>query len=136
VVGIRDLDDCDGPLAFAFDEASHRGGHLLAVQAWHCVPPPGSGLHVTTPPQISADALTRLFQLLEPWQEKYPDVTVGEEIIHARPGQALAKLSASADLLVLGRHRGSRAITDAHIGPVTQSVLSRARCPIAIVPAG
>jgi nucleotide-binding universal stress UspA family protein len=135
-VGVRDAADSEAPLAFAFDEASHRGAHLLAVQAWHYVPPPGTGPRLATPPQVSADALTRLFQLLEPWQEKYPDVTVGEEIIHAHPGHALAKLSAAADLLVLGRHRGSHTITDAHIGPVTHSVLSRAQCPIAIVPAG
>lgn len=136
VVGIRDVADSEAPLAFAFEEASHRGAHLLAVQAWHWVPPPGTGPRAATAPHVSADALTRLFQLLEPWREKYPDVTVGEEIIRARPGPALATLSASADLLVLGRHRGSHAITDAPMGPVTQSMLSRARCPIAIVPAG
>lgn len=136
VVGVRDLNDSEAPLAFAFDEAVHRGAHLLAIQAWHFVPPPGTGPRVTTLPHVSADALSRLFRLLEPWQEKYPDVTVGEEIVHAHPGHALAKLSSSADLLVLGRHRGSRTITDAHIGPVTQSMLSRAHCPIAIVPAG
>jgi nucleotide-binding universal stress UspA family protein len=133
VVGIRDVDDSEAPLGFAFDEAARRGAYLVAAQSWYWFRPPGSG--ATTASQVSAEALIRLFRLLEPWREKYPDVAVGEEIIHAHPGKALVKLSASADLLVLGRHRGSLSITDSPIGSITRSVLSRACCPVAIVPA-
>ena len=58
---------------------------------------------------------------------------VGEEIIHAHAGHALATASTSADLVVLGGlgHPG-------HEGPgglVTQAVLNHAHCPVSIVPA-
>jgi nucleotide-binding universal stress UspA family protein len=135
VVGIRDLHDSEAPLAFAFEEASHRGAHLVAVRAWYWLPPAGAAATIIAPAQASAEALTRLYRLLEPWQEKYPDVELGEEIIHAHPGQALLDLTASASLLVLGRRPGSSAGSDAPIGPVTCTVLKDARCPVAIVPA-
>src|ERR1039457_1893315 len=37
-VGIRDPDEVDGTLAFAFEEAAQRGANLVAVHAWHWFP--------------------------------------------------------------------------------------------------
>lgn len=134
VTGIRDVDDGDAALDFAFDEASHRGAHLLAVQAWYGSRPAGAGGSAVKPKRVSSAAFVRLARLLEPWQEKYPEVEVGAEVIHARPAQALAEITASADLLVLGRRRGRLAGTDSRLGPTTLAVLQRARGPLAIVP--
>jgi nucleotide-binding universal stress UspA family protein len=133
VVGVREPSGSEAPLAFAFDEASHRGAHLLVMQAWHWLPP--SGNSTLTPAQLSAQALIRLHQLLEPWQEKYPGMEVGEEIIHGHPGRVLASLTATADLLVLGRHAHPVGGTDAALGSVSQAVLGHAHGPVAIVPA-
>jgi nucleotide-binding universal stress UspA family protein len=135
VVGIRDFHDSEAQLAFAFEEASNRGAHLVAVRAWYWLPPAGAAATIIAPSQASADALTRLYRLLEPWQHKYPDVELGEEIIHAHPGQALLDLTTSASLLVLGRCPGGHAGIDPPIGPVTYAVLKDAHCPVAIVPA-
>ena len=135
VVGIRDLHDSEAPLAFAFEEASNRRAHLVAVLAWYWPPPAGAAATITAPAQVSADALTRMYRLLEPWQQKYPDVELGEEIIHAHPGQALLDLTTSARLLVLGRHPGGHAGIDRPIGPVTCTVLKDAHCPVAVIPA-
>ena len=134
VVGIRDVDDCEATLAFAFDEASHRGAHLLAVQAWHGSRPAGAGGSAVKPQRLSSEAFLRLARLLESWQEKYPEVEVGAEVIHAHPRQALAEITASADLLVLGRHRGSLTGRDSRLGPATYAVLDHTHGPIAIVP--
>ena len=134
VVGIRDVDDSEAALDFAFDEASHRGVHLLAVQAWHGSRPAGAGGSAVKPKRVSSEAFLRLARLLEPWQEKYPDVEVGAEVIHARPAQALAEITASADLLVLGRHCGCLSGMDSRLGPTTLAVLEHADGPIAIVP--
>jgi nucleotide-binding universal stress UspA family protein len=136
VVGVRELADSEAPLAFAFEEAARRGAHLLVVQAWYWRPPGGipaadSGL---TPAELSAQALTHLHQLLEPWQDKYPEVETGEEIIHAHPGRTLASLTATADLLVLGRHPRPFGGTDAPLGSVTHTVLAHAHGPVAVVP--
>jgi nucleotide-binding universal stress UspA family protein len=132
VVGIHELEDPEAPLAFAFEEASHHGAHLLAVQAWYWLPPAADA--ALTPARLSAQALIRLHRLLEPWQDKYPGVEIGEEVIHARPGHILASLTAVADLLVLGRHTSRVAGTDAPLGSVTEAVLAHARGPVAIVP--
>jgi hypothetical protein len=34
-VGVGDLDDCAGTLAFAFEEAALRQASLIAIHAWH-----------------------------------------------------------------------------------------------------
>lgn len=133
VVGIRDVDDSEAALDFAFDEACHRGAHLLAVQAWYWMRPAGANGSAVTSKRVSTEAFARLARLLEPWQEKYPGVEAGAEVIHARPGRALAEITASADLLVLGRHRGHLASTDSPLGPVTHAVLGHAHGPVALV---
>lgn len=133
-VGIRDLDDAAALLGFAFEEASYRGAHLVAVSAWYWRRPAGVPEAAVSPGQVSSEALIRLSRLLEPWREKYPEVEVGEEIRHAHTGRALAEITASADLLVLGRHRGDLAITDSHLGSVTKTVLDHSRGPVAVVP--
>jgi nucleotide-binding universal stress UspA family protein len=134
VVGIRDVDDGDAALDFAFDEASHRGAHLLAVQAWYGSRPAGAGGSAVRPKRVSSEAFVRLARLLEPWREKYPEVEVGAEVIHARPRQALAEITASADLVVLGRRRDRLARADSPLGSVTHAVLDHADGPIAIIP--
>ena len=137
VVGVHELDDSAAALAFAFDEASLYGAHLLAVHAWFWFRPtigPVSGDRLGTDPRrVSSEALARLHQLLRPWREKYPDVEVGEQVVHARPGHALAAASAGADLVVLGSNgqHGHEAVA----GPVIHALLRHAHCPVAVVPA-
>lgn len=132
VVGVRKLADSEAPLAFAFEEASRRGAHLLVVQAWYWLPPAVDP--ALTPAELPAQALTRLHHLLEPWQDKYPEVEVGEEVIHVHPAHVLASLTSAADLLVVGRHTRAVAGTDAPLGTVTQALLAHAHAPMAIVP--
>ena len=134
VVGIRDPGDSEAVLAFAFEEASHRAAHLLVVQAWYWSRPAGEKGPAIKPKRMSSEAFLSLDRLLKPWQEKYPDVEAGTELIHARPGPALAEITASADLLVLGRHCGHLADTDSPLGSATHAVLDHAHGPIAIVP--
>ena len=135
-VGVGDLDDCAGTLAFAFEEAALRQAGLIAIHAWHApqagtfwagnqFPPPG--LHVA-----AAAAARQLTLLMDTWRQKYPDVPVRHDVVHGHPGRALAGLSARADLVVIGRHA-------AHPGPqcpgsVRHAVLNHAHGPVAIVP--
>jgi len=132
-VGLGDLDNCAETLAFAFEEAALRKTKLLAIHAWHApqdgifwaghrFPPPG--LHVA-----AAYAARQLTLLLDGWREKYPDVPVSQNVVHGHPGQALADLSARADLVVLGRHPGLPGP-----GSVRHAVLNHAHGPIVIVP--
>jgi len=136
VVGVRELDDSAAALALAFEEAALRRAHLLVVHAWFwflpAIGPASTGRHVTDPHQVSSEALVRLHQLLAPWREKYPDMELGEEIVHAHPGRALAAASVNADLVVLGSHGSGH---EGSGGPVIHALLNHAHCPVFIVPA-
>lgn len=134
MVGLHDLSSCGPALAFAFEEAARRGARLLAVHAWYWAPVLGGDSAAFTPARVSADALTRLHHLLEPWRWKYPAVETGAEIRHEHPGRALAGLSASADLLVLGRHRRGLTGPPAPPGSIIPSLLSHSQAPVAIIP--
>jgi len=135
-VGVADLEDCADVLTFAFEEAALRKARLLAIHAWHApqagitwpgdrFPPPG--LHAA-----AADAARQLMLLMDKWREKYPDVPVSEEVVHAHPGRALAALSARADPVVIGGHASHHRLRG--LGSVRYAVLNHAHGPIAIVP--
>ena len=131
VVGVRNPDDCDAALTFAFEEAALHNAGLLAVHAWQA---DHHGLLPNEDPVPGSEtgqegAARQLESLLAGWREKYPSVAVSQEVVHGHPGRALAGLSARAGLIVLGRHHP-------HPGPgrVIHAVLNHAHCPVATVP--
>jgi len=133
-VGIRDPQDAQGAgqgaLAFAFEEAALRRAELLVVHTWHGIPPglPAMAGQAYDPELTSATARRQLQDMLVPWQEKYPAVTVSLNVAQARPARMLASLSARADLTVIGKHNA------ASLGPIHNGVLIHAHGPVAIVP--
>jgi nucleotide-binding universal stress UspA family protein len=147
-VGVRNPGEATAALEFAFEEAALRGASLLAVHAWHRLPglrevrdteePSAAGagrtgLRRPEPEEISTAAGRELAEVLAGWREKYPQVRVSEEVIYGHPGQALASLSARADLVVLGRHPGLGGEPPG-IGSVQHAVLNHAHGPIAVIP--
>jgi nucleotide-binding universal stress UspA family protein len=125
-VGIRDPQDAQGALAFAFEEAALRGAELLVVHAWAWIPP---GLQAKADPEVISLAVRRqLEDLLPAWQEKYPTVKVHPDVVHAHPARVLASLSARADLTVIGKR------TEISLGSIRNVVLSHAHGPVAIIP--
>ena len=121
-VGVGDLEDCAGPLTFAFEEASLRKAAVLAVHAW------------ARPGPAAAAAAARLAELMGSWADKYPGVPVSQQVVPGHPARALIGLSARADLVVMGRRGGHPGPHGP--GPVRHAVLSHAHGPIAIVPSG
>jgi nucleotide-binding universal stress UspA family protein len=119
-VGIGDLDDCAGPLTFAFEEASLRKAAVLAIHAW------------AGPGPVAAAAGAQLAELMESWANKYPGVPASQQIVPGHPARALIGLSARADLVVMGRHGGHPGPHGP--GPVRHAVLSHAHGPIVVVP--
>ena len=139
-VGIRDPQDTNHTLAFAFEEAALRGADLVAVHTWFWFP---SALHLsaataelrpTDPDRIAAEAASSLAAALGGWRDKYPGVQVRHDIIHGHPARVLASYSARADLVVLGRH-GHPADAGPGVGSIQHAVLDHAHGPVAIVPA-
>ncbi|MEH0542004.1 universal stress protein [Streptomyces sp. B21-105] len=125
----------DGLLDFAFHTAAARGAPLVAVHSrsvpLHARMPWGADHAVTE--EMTKDARTALSDELRPWQEKYPQVEVVENIRLASPGKAVVQAAEGAALLVVGR-RAHRRGTGHHLGPVAQAAIHHGRCPVAVVP--
>ncbi|MFD5257528.1 universal stress protein [Streptomyces bobili] len=135
VVGVDLAGPADAVLAFAFDAASRRGAGLRVVH--------GSGQESEG---ISATELTGvngggpavapewpLADLLRPWEDKFPDVSVTEQAVVGQAGSHLVDASRTAALLVVGR-AARHAPVGAQIGPVTEAALHYAESPVAVIP--
>jgi nucleotide-binding universal stress UspA family protein len=132
VVGVRDLDQ-PAAIGFAFEEAALRKARLRAVHAWEWFLPE-MRLTGTERPGASAEEVTSegaqwLSDLLSFWREKYPEVDVIEDVVHAHPARILAGYSARADLIVLGRNTSDHPGTNA----VIHAVANHAHGPVAVI---
>jgi nucleotide-binding universal stress UspA family protein len=128
--------DVDGTapavLAFALAQAQRRRLPLHAVLVWRADPLRDVHLGVVAPPP--AQAFRWLSEALAGWREKYPDVEVHTSVTRDHPAAGLVAASAAQHLLVVGRHSRHTRL-GAFLGSVSQAVLHRATCPVAIVPA-
>ncbi len=138
VVGVRDPDDT-AALAYAFEEAALRGATLVAVHSWNgsrCAPGHhGDGGDVagqSDDDHIAQEAVLNLAEGLATWRDKYPGVTVWQDVVHDHPAHVLASYCARADLVVIGRHGAG---SHPAIGGIQHALLNLARGPVAIVPA-
>jgi nucleotide-binding universal stress UspA family protein len=130
VVGVAGRGD-EEVLAFAFDEASARGGELVAVHAWQDVV-----LETAFRPVgplvdwdgVAADEERVLAEALAGWREKEPEVAVREVVVREKTARALVEASLTAELLVIGRRPGR------FLGSTVHGALHRAACPVAVVP--
>jgi nucleotide-binding universal stress UspA family protein len=135
-VGVRDPDEADAALGFAFEEAALRGANLTAVHAVSWLPfafSPSAALPLAAATaETEAPARRHLENAVRGWQQKYPEISVAHDVALCRLARMLASLSAHADLVVIGRH-------DTAGGPegssILHAVLGHAHGPIAIVPA-
>lgn len=129
VVGVRDPDAAAVTLGFAFEAAALRGAALTAVHAIASFP-----LASQDPAAVAVAeraAVRHLDAALDEWRLKYPEVTAAAEVVHGHPAHVLASLSASADLVVIGRHD---AVIGDDVSSIHHSVLGHAHGPVAIVP--
>ncbi|MGA4837576.1 universal stress protein [Streptomyces sp. G45] len=132
VVALDPGHSCDSLLAFAFETARHRSALLHAVHAWR---PPHARAAGTGDPRHAAtrrDAEWVLESLLEPWQDKYPQVAVHMSVEHGRPAPVLLRAARSAGLLVLG-HEVRHSKLAAHMGHVAHMAIRQVGCPVAVV---
>ncbi|MEP6798284.1 MAG: universal stress protein [Lapillicoccus sp.] len=136
VVGLDASERSERALAFAFEQASRRQVGLTAVACWAWE---DSGGYVPGPLQVGVweDAKQQeerlVSELLAGWREKYPDVEVRTHLVRARTVPALLEAAAGASLLVVGT-RGRGGFDGLLLGSVSQRVIERASCPVAVVP--
>jgi nucleotide-binding universal stress UspA family protein len=134
VVGVDDSPAAEAAIEFAFGAADTREASLTAVHSWHdrlldSAPFPMLNVH-----SARAEARELLSQRLEGWPEKYPSVPVRQVVTNDPPAQVLLERSAKARLLVVGTHGRGRVVGDL-LGSVSQTVIHRANCPVAVIPA-
>lgn len=132
VVGVDGSPTGEAALAFAYDAAASRGVPLVAVHAWS-----GSVADVPVAALIDADAVEReelqvLAERLAGWTQKYPDVVVQRLVPRSHPVPALVECTNDAQLLVVGS-RGRGGLAGLLLGSVSQGVLHRSHCPVAVV---
>lgn len=134
VVGIDGSAPSEAALSFAMSEAAL---HRVRVVAVHSVADPylGSGFLPPAPALVQAreEAGTRfLYEDLEPWRRKYPEITITEVLTHEPAGTALPVRAAGGHLLVVG-NRGRGTFAGTLLGSVSHAALHAASVPVAIV---
>lgn len=113
----------------AFDEASRRGGDLVAIHAWSDAAI--DEVFAIDWPVVEGEAQRSLAESLAGWQERYPDVTVHRFIARDRAARHLIDKSETAQLVVVGSH-GRGGLTRMLLGSVSNAVLHSARVPVIV----
>lgn len=140
VVGIDPGSAGERALDRALLEAVARRVPLRAVRAWS--PTPGlytsALLEPAAPEPAPREDAQRLAEtMLEAARERVAGsdaVDVQAVVVLGPPGEVLVEVAGEVSLLVVGT-RGGGALSRAVLGSVSASVLHRARCPVAVVPA-
>jgi nucleotide-binding universal stress UspA family protein len=130
VLGVDASPHGEAAIAFAFEAAAARAVPVVAVHAWGFPP-----FDARTAPQwdeFVADAKRELAESLAGWSEKYPDVPVRRIVSHSTPAGRLLELSKEAQLVVVGS-RGHGELVGLVLGSVSNVMVHRAACPVAVV---
>ncbi len=135
VVGVDGSVQSERAVEYAFGQASSRGIDLLAVHTWWLELLDGATA-LTVPPaqweRIEQEQRLLLSEALAGWRDKYPDVTLREQVRRAHPVEALVRESEDAELVVVGS-RGRGGFTGLMLGSVSHGVLHRAKSPVVVV---
>ena len=127
LVGVDGSPPSDAALGFAFEEADLR---RCTVTALHCWEPQGPAPGEPAPWEVFE--ARRLREWVQPWHDKYPNVTVEQYVTSERPAAALINATRDATLLVVGC-RGRGGFAGLLLGSVSQQVIHHAPCPVVLV---
>ena len=138
VVGFDGSPTAETALAWGLDVAAHRGARVEVVQAWTWNV---AGLGVVVPDAPVTVALSAKHsvetQLAKALADRGGAVQARARTVEGDAASVLLAEAPHADLLVLGRHGQSawqRRLVGATLGSVAGACLSRATCPVAVVP--
>ncbi len=123
VVGVDPSGDSERALVFALDRASARNTDLVVVHAWHdSVLEAGAELA-----SVEESEERALEDRVAAWRDKYPGVVLRLAVVRDRNvARALIRVVPNAGLIVIGSSGGG-------LGSTAQGLLSRARCPVALI---
>jgi nucleotide-binding universal stress UspA family protein len=135
VVGADGSEGSAGAIAYAFAQASER---LVPLTVVHVSNRDGNRRRVALRHGVAQLALIHeeeqalAAREIAGWSEKYPDVPVNRHVLNGDPVKALVDHSEGAELLVVGG-RDRSPFAGILLGSVSQGVLQRAHCPVAVV---
>lgn len=127
VLAVDGSPDSEKAVDFAIAEAQWRGAEILAVHAWR-PDHESAGTGVETAERLLSQAVAGR-------RERAPDVVIRQEVLSGETREVLIEASKSAQLVVVGA-RGRGGFSGMLLGSVSQAVLRRACCPVAVVRGG
>jgi nucleotide-binding universal stress UspA family protein len=135
VVGVDGSTVSAKAVAFALEQAAHRGTSVVAIHAWWLEVV--DGVVVTTPGSPEWQRAAERMELeaaetLAGHRERYPDVDVSIRLVRSRAAEALVEASAEACLVVVGA-RGRGGFAGLLLGSVSRELLMHAQGPVAVV---
>jgi nucleotide-binding universal stress UspA family protein len=125
VLGLDDSPGSSTAAGAAFEETALRSSSTLRAVTAFTAP---SG---RDPRTIAGERRRNLTEQLAPWRNKFPEVSVSLDVVHADAGITLVEKSRRAGLLVVGA--GDRTDFEAlQLGPIRLHLLHHADCPVLI----
>jgi nucleotide-binding universal stress UspA family protein len=133
VVGLGDVAFSVQVVRTGLEEARRRGGRVRFVHAWHHADSYDDVILAGSATAAYDDRVREeLESALAPLQAEFPDVPTELVSLRTRPADLLVAESATACVLVLGRHRSSMP-WGPHLGSVVRAVLRESSCPVVVV---
>ncbi len=134
VIGADASPESRAVLEFAYRQASLRDLPLTVLDCvWDVYAGTMGAFLVSDAPMDLEGERLALAESMAGMAEKYPDVTVTTTIARGIPQEAIARLAAGKDLVVVGAHQDNR-VLQALFGSVSVAVVESATCPVAVVP--
>jgi nucleotide-binding universal stress UspA family protein len=135
VAAVVDAELSRGVAAHALEAARRARGQLRLTRAWSYA----TDLEVDDPIFATSTAEEWEKRLTDRITDGFADLVAGQpavecrtDVVHGQPTYVLVEASSHARLVVIGRHRPALPV-GSHLGPVTRSVLTHARCPVMVV---
>jgi nucleotide-binding universal stress UspA family protein len=135
VVGVDGSALSTNAIAYAYAQASSRGVGLTVVHGWWLEYVEGTSDSATWTvnwQKFAAEEQALVAESLAGWKETYPEVEVRRHSVRGLPVETLVRQSESACLVVVGT-RGRGGFSGLLLGSVSQGVMHRAHCPVAVV---
>ena len=135
IVGVDGSPHTAGAIRFAFEKAAAHGVGLTVVHTWQLDSVEGAAVAnawAVDWERLDVEEQTLLSESIAGFQEQFPTVDVRRHVVQRHPVEELVRLSENASLLVVGT-RGRGAVAGLVEGSVSQGVLRRAHCPVAVV---
>jgi nucleotide-binding universal stress UspA family protein len=132
IVGIDGSWSSIAALEYACERAEETGETVVALHAWHVRAPSTDVWNSEARVLETGDREVLLAESVAGVVVDHPDVRLEKEVVAVAPAQALVDASEGASLVVVGS-RGLGFFSGLLLGSISQTVLQRAQCPVAVV---